>query len=87
MSPQRREIRSGYIEWSKLRSGARYNLATSDILHFPLSELPVRIEDLEITGSSAYGYKPLLERSEHHRRAGDRTLKNDGGHWNSAAGS
>jgi len=62
MSPQRREIRSGYIEWSKLRSGARYNLATSDILHFPLSELPVRIEDLEITGSSAYGYKPLLER-------------------------
>jgi aspartate/methionine/tyrosine aminotransferase len=62
MSPQRREIRSAYIEWSKLRSGARYNLATSDVLHFPLSELPVRIEDLEITGSSGYGYHPLLER-------------------------
>jgi len=28
---------------------------------FPLSELPVRIEDLEISGSSGYGYQPLLE--------------------------
>jgi hypothetical protein len=62
MSPQRREIRSAYIEWAKLRSGARYNLAASDVLHFPLSELPVRIEDLEISGSSGYGYQPLLER-------------------------
>ena len=62
MSPQRREIRSAYIEWAKLRSAARYNLAASDVLHFPLKELPVRIEDLEITGSSGYGYQPLLER-------------------------
>src|ERR1700721_3076897 len=62
MSPQRREIRSAYIEWAKLRSAARYNLAASDMLHFPLSELPIRIEDLEITGSSGYGYQPLLER-------------------------
>src|SRR5579863_1686057 len=62
MSPQRREIRSAYIEWAKLRSAAQYNLAASDMLHFPLSELPVRVEDLEITGSSGYGYQPLLER-------------------------
>jgi aspartate/methionine/tyrosine aminotransferase len=62
MSPQRREIRSTYIEWAKLRSAARYNLAASDMLHFPLSELPIHIEDLEITGSSGYGYQPLLER-------------------------
>lgn len=62
MSPQRREIRSAYIEWSKLRSKARFSLATSDVLHFPLSELPVRIEDLEITGPSEYGYAPLQER-------------------------
>ena len=51
MSPQRREIRSGYIEWAKLRSDARYNLAASDVLHFPLSELPVRIEDLMKTNA------------------------------------
>ncbi|MGB0035049.1 MAG: pyridoxal phosphate-dependent aminotransferase [Candidatus Acidiferrales bacterium] len=62
MSPQRREIRSAYIEWSKLRSKARFSLATSDVLHFPLSELPVRIEDLEISGPSEYGYAPLQER-------------------------
>jgi aspartate/methionine/tyrosine aminotransferase len=62
MSPQRREIRSAYIEWAKLRSTARYNLATSDVLKFPLSELPVRIEDLRISGSDGYGYRPLLER-------------------------
>jgi aspartate/methionine/tyrosine aminotransferase len=62
MSPQRREIRSAYIEWAKLRSTARYNLATSDVLKFPLSELPVRIEDLRISGSDGYGYRALLER-------------------------
>lgn len=62
MSPQRREIRSAYIEWAKLRSKARYNLAASDVLHFPLAELRVRIEDLEITGPDGYGYEPLLAR-------------------------
>lgn len=62
MCSQRREIRSAYIEWAKLRSEARFSLAASDLLHFPLAELPVRIEDLEITGPSGYGYGPLLER-------------------------
>lgn len=62
MSPQRREIRSAYIEWAKLRSSARYKLAASDVLKFPMSELPVRIEDLEISGADGYGYRPLLER-------------------------
>lgn len=62
MSPQRREIRSAYIEWATLRSKARYNLAMSDVLAYPLSDLPVRIEDLEIAGPGGYGYQPLLER-------------------------
>src|ERR1700690_3180671 len=62
MSPQRREIRSGYIEWSKLRAPAKYNLGSSGVLDFPLAELGVRIEDLEINGADSYGYKPLLER-------------------------
>jgi len=59
---QRREIRSVYIEWAKLRSGARYELATSDVQHFPMRELKVRAEDLEITGTDGYGYEPLQER-------------------------
>jgi aspartate/methionine/tyrosine aminotransferase len=61
MSPQRREIRSGYIEWAKLRSNARYNLAISDVEHFPLADLNVQITDLEISGPGGYGYEPLLQ--------------------------
>ncbi|MGA8673665.1 MAG: aminotransferase class I/II-fold pyridoxal phosphate-dependent enzyme [Candidatus Acidiferrales bacterium] len=60
MSPQRREIRSGYIEWAKLRSKARYGLASSDVSPLPLSDLHPRIEDFEISGADGYGYAPLL---------------------------
>jgi len=62
MSPQRREVRSSYIEWAKLRSPARYTLASSDVLHLRLAELGVRVEELEITGADGYGYPPLLQR-------------------------
>jgi aspartate/methionine/tyrosine aminotransferase len=62
MSPQRREIRSGYIEWAKLRSKARYNLAISDVVHFPLADLHPSIADLEISGTDGYGYQPLLQK-------------------------
>ncbi|MFZ3216670.1 MAG: aminotransferase class I/II-fold pyridoxal phosphate-dependent enzyme [Candidatus Acidiferrales bacterium] len=62
MSPQRREIRSAYIEWSKLRSKARYNLATSDVMHFPFTDLQAHISDLEISGPGGYGYEPLLQK-------------------------
>jgi aspartate/methionine/tyrosine aminotransferase len=50
------------MEWSKLRSPARFNLATSGLSNFSLSALPVRIEDLEINGPTIYGYAPLQER-------------------------
>ena len=59
---QRREIRSAYIEWAKLRAGAAYNLAASDLLHFPMRELKVYTEELEITGPGGYGYEPLQQR-------------------------
>jgi len=62
MSPQRREIRSSYIEWAKLRSQARYNLASSDVVHFPLADLHASIADLEISGTDGYGYQPLLQK-------------------------
>jgi aspartate/methionine/tyrosine aminotransferase len=62
MSPQRREIRSAYIEWAKLRSKARYNLAISDVMHVPLADLHVNIADLEISGPGGYGYQPLLQK-------------------------
>ena len=62
MSPQRREIRSAFIEWAKLRSQARFNLAHSDVLSLHLADLPVQLADLEIAGRDGYGYAPLLER-------------------------
>ena len=43
-------MHSPYMEFAKLHSGAKYNLATSGIMSYPLEELPVRVEDLEING-------------------------------------
>ena len=53
---------SRYMAWAKLHSNARFNLAISGVLDYPLAELPVQIEDLEIGGTGPYGYKPLMER-------------------------
>lgn len=55
-----RTLSSPYMEWAKLCSGAKYNLATSGMMSYPLSGLPVRIEDLEINGPTIYGYEPLI---------------------------
>jgi len=58
----RTKAASPYMEFAKLRSGATYNLATSGVMGYPLAELPVRLEDLEINGPTVYGYEPLQER-------------------------
>lgn len=47
------------MEFAKLRSGAKYNLATSGMASFPLAELGVSIDELEINGPTIYGYEPL----------------------------
>jgi len=62
MNGLRADAFSHYIAWAKLHSTARFNLAISGILDYPLAELPVRIEDLEIGGTGPYGYPPLMER-------------------------
>ncbi len=59
---QRTSISSPYMEFAKLRSTSRYNLATSGILSYPLAELPVTIDQLEINGPTQYGYEPLIDR-------------------------
>lgn len=48
-----------YMPWAKLRSHAKYNLATSGVAHWKLRDLPIKIEDLEISGPSFYGFEPL----------------------------
>jgi len=58
--------RSPYMEFAKLHSAARFNLATSGLESFPMRELPVRFEELEITGPSFYGYAPLQQRLARH---------------------
>ncbi|MBZ5511489.1 MAG: aminotransferase class I/II-fold pyridoxal phosphate-dependent enzyme [Acidobacteriia bacterium] len=58
----RTTICSPYMEFAKLRSSSRFNLATSGIMSYPLSELPVTIDRLEINGHDGYGYEPLIER-------------------------
>lgn len=53
---------SEYMEWAKTSSGARFNLASSGVAAFPLAELGVGIDELEICGNSTWGYAPLQER-------------------------
>jgi len=62
MSNLRSEAASRYLAWAKRKPNARFNLAVSGVLDYPLAELPVRIEDLEVAGDAPYGYQPLMER-------------------------
>lgn len=56
---ERRVVSSDYMEWAKTRSQARFNLASSGVMNYPLAGLPVRLEDLELSGPSGYGFEPL----------------------------
>jgi aspartate/methionine/tyrosine aminotransferase len=56
-----RHRHSDYMHWSKTESRARFNLTTSGVAHFPLHELPVDLNALEINGDDSYGYAPLQE--------------------------
>lgn len=55
-----RVLSSDYMLWAKTRSRARFNLASSGLINYPLSELPATLSDLELSGESFYGYEPLL---------------------------
>jgi aspartate/methionine/tyrosine aminotransferase len=57
----RRIVNSEYIEWAKTRSHAKFNLATSGVASYPLRELGVSLEDIELSGPSFYGYEPLQQ--------------------------
>jgi len=51
---------SDYMHWSKTQSRAPFNLATSGVAPFPLRELPVELNTLEINGNDdGYGHPPL----------------------------
>jgi len=61
MTHSRSKAVSPYMEWAKLYSAAKFNLATSGMFSFPLAELGVTIDQLEINGPSIYGYEPLIQ--------------------------
>jgi aspartate/methionine/tyrosine aminotransferase len=54
-----RQRHSEYMLWAKTQSRATFNLATSGVGSFPLSELPGATGNLEINGDSTYGFAPL----------------------------
>jgi len=60
--PSRTTSGSPYMQFAKLRAEVKYDLAASGVMSYPLAELPVRLEELEINGTDAYGYTPLRER-------------------------
>ena len=66
MRGNRRSSRSAYMEWAKLRAGARFDLAGSDVGSLRLADFPASAEEilaaLELTGAAGYGHGPLIER-------------------------
>lgn len=60
MTYSRSTAYSPYLEWAKLHSSAKHMLSTSGLASFPLAELGVTIDQMEINGPDSYGYEPLL---------------------------
>lgn len=54
-------VDSPYMEFAKLHSAVKFNLATSGMMSYPLREIQFRVDELEINGPTGYGYPPLLE--------------------------
>ena len=66
MSLPDRVMQSEYMNWAKIHVNAPYNIGASGVANYPLSSLPVTLEELEITGDSFYGYAPLQEAISRH---------------------
>jgi aspartate/methionine/tyrosine aminotransferase len=60
MSNDSRRFGSEYLRWAKTHPAARYDLTSSGVPFFRLAELPVALEELELSGSGGYGHDPLL---------------------------
>jgi len=66
MSHSRTNLCSPYMEYAKLSSSAKYNLATSGIQPVPFSEFGAGLENVELTGGEAYGTPALQQRLAKH---------------------
>lgn len=63
-------MHSPYMHWAKTRFQAapRYGLTNSGVFNFPLRELQVSLDDIELSGPSYYGYPPLMDALARHAR-------------------
>ena len=61
--------RSAYMHWAKMRSAAKFNLATSGLQNVSIRDFPIHTPEMEITGPGGYGYQPLQERIAQHTGA------------------
>ncbi len=57
------------MHWAKMRPKVKYDLGLSGILNLPFAELEATIEDLDLNGDNAYGYRPLVEALAAHSQA------------------
>ena len=79
MDSPRAIVACGYVEFARLHSDARFNLAGSGVAAFSLRALPVSIDDLEINGPALYGYPPLIERLARLKRVDPECVVHAGG--------
>jgi aspartate/methionine/tyrosine aminotransferase len=56
-----RQFGSEYLRWAKTHPAAKYDLTSSGVPFYRLKKLPVRLRDLELSGSGGYGHEPLLQ--------------------------
>ncbi len=61
MSERERVASSAYMYWAKTQSAARFNLASSGLVNYPLADLDLSLADIELSGPSLYGYEPLQQ--------------------------
>ncbi len=52
---------SAFMHWAKTRPKVKYDLALSGILNLPFAELGLKLDDLDLHGDNAYGYRPLVD--------------------------
>ena len=55
-----RTMQSSYMNFAKLGTAAKYNLASSGVADCVLADIGVTMDDLALHGPSTYGYGPLM---------------------------
>lgn len=56
-----RTMASPYMQYAKLNTTARYNLAASGVMNCTFADLGAEMGDMELHGPNAYGYAPLVD--------------------------